>query len=162
MSFISRDLTEPKSSYINCKRETTSLGVPPGRQHVELKRRTLSRVRHSRVHHFRVHHTAFTSEDGEHKQQHGTEVLPGNASRAITHERMMKQRELCMLLERLLSLDPRSLFNRHAVCILQRIASCPLCSIFFLFPGCQFWRASRWRCSGFQHSEWFETHTEEE
>lgn len=30
MSFISRVLTEPKSSYINCKRETTSLGVPPG------------------------------------------------------------------------------------------------------------------------------------
>lgn len=112
---------------------------------MELKRRTLSRVRHSRVHHFRVHHTAFTSEDGQHKQQHGAgEVLPGNASRAITHERMMKQRELCMLLERLLSLDPRSLFNRHAVCILQRNASCPLCSIFFsLFPGCQFWRASR-------------------
>lgn len=101
---------------------------------MEQNRRTLSRVHHSRVHHFRVHHTAFTSEDGEHKQQHGAgEVLPGNASRAITHERMMKQRELCMVLERLLSLDPRSLFNRHAVCILQRNARCPLCSIFF-FP----------------------------
>lgn len=152
---LCHSFAKPERSNMNYKHEPPVLGVPPVRQHVELIGRML-------------HHTTFTSEDGEHKQQHrAAEILPGNTSRAITHERMTKQRELCMLLGRLLSLDPRSLFNRHAVCILQRNVSCPLCSSLSLThthtPGACFLDVSfgelltvtlrHWRCFGFQHSE---------